>query len=131
MAAMLLRNTLRQLQTLKSANSASRILLKLPARQNSPASGGLAVFVQDSCTACIARVKDLQTQKQPFDLYFVGSQGDDETIRRWAILAGIEPTSVRNRQITLNHDAGRWLGLGLGGDLPAVVREVNGQWQRQ
>lgn len=93
--------------------------------------GRLAVFVQDSCTACIARVKDLQTQKQPFDLYFVGSQGDDETIRRWAILAGIEPTNVRNRQITLNHDAGRWLGLGLGGELPAVVREVNGQWQRQ
>ncbi|WP_232965673.1 TIGR03759 family integrating conjugative element protein [Pseudomonas palleroniana] len=94
-------------------------------------SGRLAVFVQDSCTSCIARVKDLQAQKQPFDLYFVGSQGDDETIRRWAILAGIEPTSVRTRQITLNHDAGRWLGLGLGGELPAVVREVNGQWQRQ
>ncbi len=94
-------------------------------------SGRLAVFVQDSCTSCIARVKDLQAQKQPFDLYFVGSQGDDETIRRWAILAGIEPTSVRSRQITLNHDAGRWLGLGLGGELPAVVREVNGQWQRQ
>ncbi|QLG96515.1 TIGR03759 family integrating conjugative element protein [Pseudomonas yamanorum] len=93
--------------------------------------GRLAVFVQDSCTACIVRVKDLQTQKQSFDLYFVGSQGDDEKIRRWAILAGVEPTSVRNRQITLNHDAGRWLGLGLGGELPAVVREVNGQWQRQ
>lgn len=93
--------------------------------------GRLAVFVKDSCTACIARVKDLQTQKQSFDLYFVGSQGDDEKIRRWAILAGVEPTSVRNRQITLNHDAGRWLGLGLGGELPAVVREVNGQWQRQ
>lgn len=94
-------------------------------------SGRLAVFVQDSCTSCIARVKDLQAQKQPFDLYFVGSQGDDETIRRWAILAGIEPTSVRSRQITLNHDAGRWLGLGLGGELPAVVREVSGRWQRQ
>ncbi|WLG57740.1 TIGR03759 family integrating conjugative element protein [Pseudomonas extremorientalis] len=93
--------------------------------------GRLAVFVQDSCTKCIARVNDLQAQKQPFDLYFVGSQGDDETIRRWAILAGIEPASVRSRQITLNHDAGRWLGLGLGGELPAVVREVNGQWQRQ
>ena len=36
--------------------------------------GRLAVFVQDSCTACIARVKDLQTQKQPFDLYFVGTE---------------------------------------------------------
>lgn len=92
--------------------------------------GRLAVFVQDSCNACIDRVKDLQNQKQSFDLYFVGSQGDDEIIRRWAILAGVEPASVRNRQITLNHDAGRWLGLGLGGELPAVVREVNGQWQR-
>ena len=38
---------------------------------------------------------------------------------------------VRSRTITLNHDAGRWLSLGLPGDLPAVVREVNGQWQRQ
>lgn len=94
-------------------------------------SGRLAVFVQDNCTACIARVSDLQAQKQAFDLYYVGSQGDDEKIRRWAILAGVEPTSVRSRQITLNHDAGRWLGLGLGGELPAVVREVNGQWQRQ
>jgi hypothetical protein len=36
----------------------------------------------------------------------------------------------RARTITLNHDAGRWLSLGLPGDLPAVVREVNGQWQR-
>ncbi|HBP2247020.1 TPA: TIGR03759 family integrating conjugative element protein, partial [Pseudomonas aeruginosa] len=26
---------------------------------------------------------------------------------------------------------GRWLSLGLPGDLPAAVREVNGQWQRQ
>lgn len=92
--------------------------------------GRLAVFVQDSCNTCIDRVKDLQNQKQSFDLYFVGSQGDDEIIRRWAILAGVEPASVRSRQITLNHDAGRWLGLGLGGELPAVVREVNGQWQR-
>ena len=93
--------------------------------------GRLAIFVQDSCTACIARVKNLQAQKQAFDLYFVGSQGDDEKIRRWAILAGIEPNSVLSRTITLNHDAGRWIGLGIGGELPAVVREVNGQWQRQ
>lgn len=93
--------------------------------------GRLAIFVQDNCTACIARLKDLQAKKQAFDLYFVGSQGDDEKIRRWAILAGVEPDSVRSRQITLNHDEGRWLGLGLGGELPAVVREVNGQWQRQ
>lgn len=115
-------------------------IIQISSNPTSPASttqpvlksdGRLAIFVQDNCTACIARLKDLQAQKQAFDLYFVGSQGDDEKIRRWAILAGVEPTSVRSRQITLNHDAGRWLGLGLGGELPAVVREVNGQWQRQ
>ena len=38
---------------------------------------------------------------------------------------------VRSGGITLNHDGGRWLSLSLPGDLPAVVREVNGQWQRQ
>lgn len=93
--------------------------------------GRLALFVQDNCAACIARVRSLQVQKQAFDLYFVGSKGDDEKVRRWAILAGVDPTSVRNRRITLNHDEGRWRGLGLGGLLPAVVRKVNGQWQRQ
>ena len=93
--------------------------------------GRLAIFVQDNCMACVTRVQNLQAQNQPFDLYFVGSQGDDEMIRRWAVLAKIEPTRVLSRAITLNHDAGRWLGLGLGGELPAVVREVNSQWQRQ
>ena len=42
-----------------------------------------------------------------------------------------EPAKVRARTITLNHDAGRWLSIGVPGELPAVVREVNGQWQRQ
>ena len=94
-------------------------------------SGRLAVFVKDDCPACIVQVQQLQSKKRPFDLYFIGSQGDDDRIRRWAILAGIEPANVKNRQITLNHDQGRWLGLGLGGDLPATVQQVNGQWQRQ
>jgi len=91
----------------------------------------LTVFVQDNCKSCIARVKELQKQNRAFDLYFVDSQGDDERIRRWAIQAGVEPGNVRSRHITLNHDDGRWVGLGIGGKLPAVVREVNGQWQRQ
>lgn len=91
----------------------------------------LALFVQDDCTPCIARVRSLQAQKQAFDLYYVGSRGDDQKIRRWAILAGIDSSSVRNRRITLNHDEGRWQSLGLDGMLPAVVRKVNGQWQRQ
>jgi integrating conjugative element protein (TIGR03759 family) len=93
--------------------------------------GRLAVFVKDNCQACIDQVKQLQAARTPFDLYFVGSQNDDERIRRWAILAGVEPSSVKSRLITLNHDKGRWLRLGLGGDLPASVTQVGGQWQRQ
>lgn len=98
-----------------------------PALQSS---GRLALFVQDNCTACIQRVRDLQQAEKEFDLYFVGSQNDAERVRHWAILAGVDPKKVRSKQITLNHDEGRWMALGLGGALPALVQEVNGRWQR-
>ena len=94
-------------------------------------SGRLAVFVKADCAPCAQRVQQLQTAGTAFDLYMVGSRQDDARIRQWATQAGIDPARVRARTITLNHDAGRWLSLGLPGDLPAVVREVNGQWQRQ
>lgn len=93
--------------------------------------GRMALFVKDDCLPCIDQVKRLQATQTPFDLYFVGSQNDDERIRRWAILAGIDPSSVKNRLITLNHDQGRWVRLGLGGSLPAAVTQVNGSWRRQ
>ena len=93
--------------------------------------GRLAVFVRADCADCTQRVKALQARGQAFDVYMVGSQGDDARIRSWAVQANIDPDSVRSRKVTLNHDAGRWLSLGLGGELPAVVREVNGQWLRQ
>ncbi|WP_425928714.1 TIGR03759 family integrating conjugative element protein [Pseudomonas sp. NyZ201] len=93
--------------------------------------GRLALFVKDDCVPCIDQVKRLQASQTPFDLYFVGSQNDDERIRRWAILAGIDPSSVKSRLITLNHDQGRWVRLGLGGPLPAAVTQVNGSWRRQ
>lgn len=98
-----------------------------PALQSS---GRLALFVQDNRTACIQRVRDLQQAEKEFDLYFVGSQNDAERVRHWAILAGVDPKKVRSKQITLNHDEGRWMALGLGGALPALVQEVNGRWQR-
>lgn len=93
--------------------------------------GRLAVFVKDDCPACEQRVRQLQTAGTAFDLYMVGSRQDDARIRRWASKAGIDPAKVRARTITLNHDAGRWLSIGLQGELPVTVREVNGQWQRQ
>ena len=94
-------------------------------------SGRPAVFVKAECPPCEQRARQLQAAGTAFDLYMVGSRQDDARIRQWATQAGIDPGRVRARTITLNHDAGRWLSLGLPGDLPAVVREVNGQWQRQ
>ena len=43
-------------------------------------------------------------------------------------LAALTPELVLAK-LQLTHDAGRWLSLGLPGELPAVVREVNGQAQ--
>ncbi|MCC4113903.1 TIGR03759 family integrating conjugative element protein [Aromatoleum toluclasticum] len=94
-------------------------------------SGRLAVFVKADCARCEQRVRQLQAAGTAFDLYMVGSRQDDARIRQWATQTGIDPDRVRARTITLNHDAGRWLSLGLPGQLPAVVREVNSQWQRQ
>jgi integrating conjugative element protein (TIGR03759 family) len=91
----------------------------------------LAVFVQPDCSPCEARVQKLQASGAAFDLYLVDSQSDDARLRSWARQARIDPAKVRARAITLNHDAGRWQALGLSGDLPAIVREVNGQWRRQ
>jgi integrating conjugative element protein (TIGR03759 family) len=91
----------------------------------------LAVFVQPDCPPCEARVRALQASGMAFDLYLVDSQGDDARLRAWARQARIDPAKVRARAITLNHDGGRWQALGLSGELPAVVRAVNGQWRRQ
>jgi len=85
----------------------------------------------DDGMACEQTVQRLQASGAVFDLYMVGSRSDDARIRDWAKRAQIDVVRVRDGIITLNHDGGRWLSLGLTGELPAVVREVNGQWQRQ
>jgi len=107
--------------------------VNLPGAISSAVSGNgrTAVFVRDGCAACEQTVQRLQTSGIVFDLYMVGSRSDDARIRDWARRAQIDPMRVRDGSITLNHDGGRWLSLGLSGELPAVVREVNGQWQRQ
>ncbi|CFU07381.1 integrating conjugative element protein%2C PFL_4693 family [Burkholderia pseudomallei] len=86
--------------------------------------GRQAVFVKDECPACDARVRALQASGAAFDIYMVGSRGDDARIRSWAARVGIDAAKVRARIITLNHDAGRWLMLGGQGDLPAVLPSI-------
>jgi integrating conjugative element protein (TIGR03759 family) len=90
-----------------------------------------AVFVRDNCAPCEQAVQRLQAAGSAFDIYMVGSRGDDSRIREWARRGKVDPARVLARTITLNHDGGRWLSLGLPGELPAVVRQVGGQWQRQ
>ncbi|PHN53585.1 hypothetical protein AO268_11450 [Pseudomonas sp. ICMP 8385] len=111
-----------QVVTLTAANSS-------PARLQG--NGRLALFIEDNCTACNLQVKKLQTAGREFDLYMVGSDNDDARLRQWAQRMALDPRSVRERRVTLNHDAGRWASLGVAGELPALVREVGGQWQRQ
>lgn len=103
------------------------------APQMSPAKSTdrLAVFVAVNCPGCEAQVKTLQRDGQPFDLYLIGSKGNDDSLRSWAVNAGIKPDKVRSQQITLNHDGGRWISIGGKGSFPAVLRQVNGQWVRQ
>lgn len=91
----------------------------------------LAVFVRDNCKVCETKVKQLQQSNIAFDIYMVDSKQDDFIIRQWASKIGIDPKKVFAHVITLNHDAGRWQALAIGGELPAVVKEVGGKWQRQ
>jgi integrating conjugative element protein (TIGR03759 family) len=95
------------------------------------ANGRIAVFVKDACPACDQSTLRLQAAGMEFDIYVVDSRADGAGIRAWAQRIGIDPAKVHSGQITLNHDSGRWLSLGLPGDLPAVVRQVGNQWQRQ
>ncbi|MCK9798111.1 TIGR03759 family integrating conjugative element protein [Pseudomonas sp. MAFF 302030] len=97
---------------------------------SSPVVPRQALFVEDRCSACIATAQRLQSSNTAFDIYLVGSQGEDERVLSWARQADIDPAKVQRRQITLNHDRGRWFSLGAPGPLPATFQQVNGQWQR-
>jgi integrating conjugative element protein (TIGR03759 family) len=93
--------------------------------------GRIAVFVKENCIPCEKRIKQLQAAGRAFDLYLVGSRHEDARIRTWAAQVGIDSAKVHSRTITLNHDDGRWLSIGGHGELPAVVRLIDGQWQRE
>ena len=101
-----------------------------PSPTNSPVTPRLALFVEDQCPACTAEAQRLQSGDVIFDLYLVGSQGEDERVRTWARQAGMDPARVQRRPITLNHDRGHWFSLGAPGPMPVTFQQVNGQWQR-
>ena len=91
--------------------------------------GRLALFVKSAgCTQCDARLSAVLADDRPVDIYLVDSQGDDDALRSWAKAHHIPLGKVRSREITLNHDGGRWMRFG-NGMMPVVLQQGENGWQ--
>lgn len=89
--------------------------------------GRLALFVRDDCVRCDARLSAVLADNRPVDIYLVGSNGKDETVRQWAVKHHIPLERVRSRHITLNHDKGLWAQHGQG-QMPVVLQQGEDGW---
>jgi len=85
------------------------------------------VFVREDCPACDARLKNLLGAGNPLDIWLVDSNNDDNRLQKWAVAQHINSTRVQRREITLNHDAGRWLHYGQD-RMPAVLKKQGDTW---
>lgn len=91
--------------------------------------GRLALFVrQKDCKTCDARLRAILADNRPVDIYLVDSAGNDNTLRAWAKAHNIPADKVRSRQITLNHDGGRWMRFG-DGLMPVVLQQGKEGWR--
>ncbi|MDR3430730.1 MAG: TIGR03759 family integrating conjugative element protein [Rouxiella aceris] len=90
--------------------------------------GRLALFLRDNCERCDARLAAVLADNRPVDIYLVGSDGKDETVRKWAIAHNIPVDRVRSRQVTLNHDRGLWMTYGQG-QMPVILQQGENGWQ--
>lgn len=67
-------------------------------------------FIRPDCPVCdslLAKLLKRIDEVAGIDLYIAGVKtGDDQAIRAWAVDRGIDPAWVRNRRVTLNHEAG-------------------------
>ncbi|STU59896.1 TIGR03759 family integrating conjugative element protein [Klebsiella pneumoniae] len=90
--------------------------------------GRLALFVKGKdCGQCDARLAAVLADNRPVDIYLVDSKGDDDVLRSWAKAHHISADKVRARQITLNHDGGRWMKFG-NGLMPVVLQQGKDGW---
>lgn len=87
----------------------------------------LAVFVRENCPACDIRLKNLLSAGNPLDIWLVGSNNDNARLKRWAVAQHIDSVRVQRREITLNHDNGRWLHYGQG-KMPVVLEKQGDIW---
>ncbi|CCW28955.1 TIGR03759 family integrating conjugative element protein [Xenorhabdus nematophila] len=104
--------------------------LENPAGIANDTQGRLALFVRiDDCTQCDVRLAAILAEKHSVDIYVVDSNGDDRRIREWASAKKIPVERVKAKEITLNHDEGRWLKYGEM-RMPIVLQQnPNGGWQ--
>jgi integrating conjugative element protein (TIGR03759 family) len=84
-------------------------------------------FTRPDCPACDALLGKLLKRIDEvagIDLYIAGVKpGDDQAVRTWAVGHGIDPAWVRNRRVTLNHEAGVLKRLTQGkGEIPYLLR---------
>lgn len=90
--------------------------------------GRLALFVREAdCQRCDARLSAILADKRPVDIYLVDSEGSDQKLRDWAQQHRIPAEQVRERRITLNHDAGRWMRYG-NGIMPVLLQQGENGW---
>ncbi|QMR55635.1 TIGR03759 family integrating conjugative element protein [Enterobacter hormaechei] len=90
--------------------------------------GRLALFVREAdCQRCDARLSAVLADKRPVDIYLVDSEGSDQKLRSWAQQHRIPAEQVRERRITLNHDAGRWMRYG-NGIMPVLLQQGESGW---
>ncbi|QMR42968.1 TIGR03759 family integrating conjugative element protein [Klebsiella aerogenes] len=87
-----------------------------------PADRRLTVFVRETCAACDSLVRTLLRAGNPLEIYLVDSGGDDMRLHRWGVTYHIDIARVKRRDITLNHDAGRWEHYGRG-KMPAILEK--------
>lgn len=84
-------------------------------------------FTRPGCPVCdslLAKLLKRIDEVAGIDLYIAGVKtGDDQAVRAWAVDHGIDPAWVRNRRVTLNHEAGVLKRLTEGkGEIPYLLR---------
>ena len=104
---------------------------RLPARGSSTSAllpgDRVLFFTRPDCPVCDAMLGKLLKRIDEvagIDLYIAGVKtGDDHAVRVWAVDRGIDPAWVRNRRVTLNHEAGALERLTQGkGEIPYLLR---------
>jgi len=91
------------------------------------------LFVKENCANCVKQAAMLQRLGKSFDIYMLGTGGDDQRVRRFATEASLREADVKAKKITLNHDGGLWQsGFSelAAGQLPATFVWRDGKWQR-